>query len=718
MKKHLLGLILLLFSAFTANKATAQSVPNFNTSLNINCLTVKGEAGGKYTWDSCATVEWFLNIPGTNTYTSIFKGRFLNTTIKAGTYNLCAKLVNTCTKFDTVICKSITIKACNCTLESSFTYTVDCKKVKFLAKSNLTGTTYTWNFGDNSDAKGTDPTHTYLKEGIYKVCLTAIWKDSTGSACTTTVCKEINVTCGKPCELKGDFTFGSGRNGEMRFLASSNTGFYYTWNFGDGTTAKGKDPIHKFTKAGVYTVCVTIVDKLEKCKITICKKVEIGNPCKLTGNFTFKQVNDSTFSFLASASTTSTYLWNWGDGTTSTGKDPRKIYSKPGTYTVCVKIYSITSKCFIYVCKKIEVKAAINKTPCVWPSNITIGYSNTCNKYFFELTNLSNVDSCITYSLGLYNMKTGKLEPLASVRTASATIADTGSYAIIGKYMNKCTGCDTQVYKIFKVTCTPTTTPCNWSKASFGYGNKCNIYTFEAANLGIAPCWKYQFKVGNSTGSTTLLPAGRVATYEFKSTGYYQVCAKFLDSCNKCDTWVCKTIYVDCTPCAATAGFTVDSVATNGRMYLKNTSTKSGSYLWSFGDSTFSKDKTPSHTYAASGVYTVCLTTYDSTGKCSSTYCYTVKVVKSRMKTSSNAVNTIEEKVYPNPAQSGFWIETGNTEYYEYQVFNLTGSMIRNGASNDKLWINTNDWAEGIYQIKVIHNNGELNTHSILVNKR
>ena len=42
-------------------------------------------------------------------------------------------------------------------------------------------------------------------------------------------------------------------------------------------------------------------------KITICKKVEVGNPCKLVGNFSFKQVNDSTFKLLASSSSTATY---------------------------------------------------------------------------------------------------------------------------------------------------------------------------------------------------------------------------------------------------------------------------------------------------------------------------------------------------------------------------------------------------------------------------
>jgi len=716
MKNIKISLAFLALISFFSN-SYAQTTTKFATALNIQCLNTVAEAYGTLTKDSCATISWYSNTPGTSTYNYLGSGARLSYTwAKDGTYNLCAKLLNQCTKFDTVICKTITVKACSCSLEASFSAINDCTKVKFLAKSNTTGVTYKWFFGDKTDGSGADPVKTYMKEGIYKVCLVATWKDSTGKVCTVEVCKEINVSCGKPCELKGDFKFGSGRNGEVRFNASSNSGYYYSWDFGDGTKGKGIDPVHRYTKSGVYTVCVTIIDKLEKCKITICKKVEVGNPCKLVGNFSFKQVNDTTFKFLASSSSTATYLWSWGDGTTSTGKDPQKIYKKPGVYTVCVKIYSNTSKCFVYVCKKIEVKAPTTKKPCVWPTNLAVGYSNKCNYYTFEMTNLSSTDSCITYQLSLYNMKTGKLEVLASNRLATTTIADTGKYAIIGKFVNNCTGCDTQMYKMFYVDCQPATAKCDWSKATFGVTNKCNVYTFEANNIGSAPCFKYQFKVSNSAGSTVTLPAGRLSTYEFKNTGYYSVCAKFYDSCNKCDTLVCKTIYVDCTPCATNASFTVDSVSTTGRMYVTNKSTGAKYYYWSFGDSTFSKDKTPGKTFSASGAYVVCLTAYDSLQKCSTTYCVTVKVVKGRSTLGieeSNALNST--LVYPNPSDAGFWIETPTNG--SFQIITTNGIVVKEGNTSKKAinWVNTSDLSNGLYLIQIKESTGKIQQQSIVV---
>ncbi len=618
MKNLTLGfLFAALFGIF--QNATAQTTPRFSTALNNSCLKTTAEAFGTLTKDSCAAVTWYSNTPGTTSYTNIGSGnRLVYTWTKPGTYNLCAKLTNLCTKFDTVICKTVTVVACDCKLEADFTAIGDCKKVKFSSKINTAGATVKWFFGDKTDGSGTTTTKTYIKEGVYKVCMVVTVKDSTGKVCSTEVCKEIKVSCGKPCELKGDFKFGSGRNGEIRFNASSNSGYYYSWDFGDGTKGKGKDPLHRYTKAGVYTVCVTIVDKLEKCKITICKKVEVGNPCKLVGNFSFKQLNDSTFKFLASSSSAATYFWNWGDGTTSTGKDPQKIYKKPGIYTVCVKIYSTTSKCFIYVCKKIEVKAPVTKKPC------------------------------------------------------------------------------------------------DWSKAGFSITNKCNNYTFEANNISSSACIKYQFKIVNNAGTATYLTPSRIATFEFKNKGYYNVCAKFYDSCNKCDTWVCKTVLVDCLPCVAQASFTVDSVSTTGKMYVTNKSTGAKSYYWSFGDSTFSKDKTPSKSYSNSGTYYVCLVAYDSLNKCSTVYCTTVKVVKGRSQASVTPVNN-DFTAYPNPSDNGFWIES-NTMDIQYRIINVNGSVIQSGKINQpKLWITSNNWANGLYFLQIEEKSGMINQQSIII---
>lgn len=322
-------------------------------------------------------------------------------------------------------------------------------------------------------------------------------------------------------------------------------------------------------------------------------------------------------------------------------------------------------------------------------------------------------DSCIQYQLGVYDMKTGKLVSLPAGRTGTYTFSDTGRFAIIAKYSNICTGCDTQTYSMFNVTCKPTAAKCNWAAtgASLTYSNKCNVYTFEGKNLSTTSnCYKYAIVVGNSGATTTY--NGRVATHTFKTTGTYTVCIKYTDSCKACDTSICATIKVDCSPCNAKAGFTVDSVATNGKMYVKNTSTGAKSYVWNFGDSSAtSKDKTPLHQFPASGAYTVCLTAYDSSGTCSTTYCYTVKIIKSR---SNNSTNTGSiSNSFPNPADAGFYINLGSDKS-NYVVYSSTGQIITQGNNSGILYLDSKNWANGNYMIAIKNANGNR-TESVII---
>ena len=101
-----------------------------------------------------------------------------------------------------------------------------------------------------------------MSEGVYKVCVTATWKDSTGKVCTATFCKEVKISCGKPCDLKGEFGF-TNTGGKFRFKASSNSGYSYEWSFGDGSfyaTTENGAPYpngtiqHTYTRPGTYQI--------------------------------------------------------------------------------------------------------------------------------------------------------------------------------------------------------------------------------------------------------------------------------------------------------------------------------------------------------------------------------------------------------------------------------------------------------------------------------
>ncbi|WP_460969981.1 PKD domain-containing protein, partial [Pontibacter aydingkolensis] len=109
----------------------------------------------------------------------------------------------------------------------------------------------------------------------------------------------------------------------------------YEWDFGDGEMAHEQNPKHIFAKSGTYTVTLRAYSE-EGCYGSVTREVTItttpeakfsaANSCA-GAPLTFK--NESTVS-----AGTITYLWDFGDGTSSTEQHPTKTYSKAGTYKV------------------------------------------------------------------------------------------------------------------------------------------------------------------------------------------------------------------------------------------------------------------------------------------------------------------------------------------------------------------------------------------------
>ena len=44
----------------------------------------------------------------------------------------------------------------------------------------------------------------------------------------------------------------------VKFTDKSTDAYYWSWNFGDKSTSKDQSPVHKYTKAGKYTVTLTV----------------------------------------------------------------------------------------------------------------------------------------------------------------------------------------------------------------------------------------------------------------------------------------------------------------------------------------------------------------------------------------------------------------------------------------------------------------------------
>ncbi len=114
-----------------------------------------------------------------------------------------------------------------------------------------------WNFGDGTYSTQKNPSHTYSKAGKYNVSITV--KNAAGSN-TATKPSFIAVSLLKsPVSAFSASLLNGKAPMTVRFSdKSTNSPTSWSWDFGDKSTSSVKNPVHKFTKAGKFTVKLTV----------------------------------------------------------------------------------------------------------------------------------------------------------------------------------------------------------------------------------------------------------------------------------------------------------------------------------------------------------------------------------------------------------------------------------------------------------------------------
>ncbi len=187
--------------------------------------------------------------------------------------------------------------------------------------------TYLWLFGDGTTSSEQNPTHEYKQNGNYTVMFTA-----TGKGGKTTKEYQVTVSTIKPTT---DFIVKNGSEGKISIDNLSLNAETYLWEFGDGGKSNEKNPTYVFKKNAKYVITLTATGKggkstLQK-EITINSIIEIPVP---TVTITANKENEGSVSFNSSTVNAESYLWDFGDGTTSSQKNPTHVYIKNGAYVV------------------------------------------------------------------------------------------------------------------------------------------------------------------------------------------------------------------------------------------------------------------------------------------------------------------------------------------------------------------------------------------------
>ncbi|RYZ54297.1 MAG: PKD domain-containing protein [Sphingobacteriales bacterium] len=171
------------------------------------------------------------------------------------------------------------------------------------------------------------------------------------------------------------------------------------WQFGNGTstTVNGLTASSIYTALGTYDVELVVTDNIG-CKDSLEKPAFINahDPeAQFTVNTTNACVGAPLPFFSQSQGVNLSYLWSFGDGTTSTDPTPAHAYTQTGTYTVTLAVTDI------YGCTDTLVKPAYIT---VWGSpTAAFTISDTfkiCPPLFVQLTNNSTPNLVYNWDMG------------------------------------------------------------------------------------------------------------------------------------------------------------------------------------------------------------------------------------------------------------------------------------------------------------------------------
>lgn len=357
------------------------------------------------------------------------------------------------------------------------------------------------------------------------------------------------------------------------------------------------------------------------------------------------------------------YLWDFGDLSTSTQMAPSHTYAADGTYSVCL---TATSPCGNnQVCSTITV--------CAIPVAAFMTSTNGTSATFMDMT--SGTPTTWMWDFG--DSQTSTLQNPTHV------YATGGTYNVCLIIGNLCGNLD---------TICQTVSVCGVNTASFMNSTTGLNSNFMDMSSGAVDTWSWDF--GDAGTSTLQSPS-----HTYAAPGTYTVCLIVANACGNADT-TCTTITV-CNLGVAAFNYTTDE---DSIMVMDASTGGIMSWMWDFGDMTTSTLQNPgTHYYATGGIYTVCLITTDSCGL-QDTTCIQDTILITGYNINTAGVNSI----YPNPTSSEITVELWWNTNSAVEIYDATGRLVYNeqeiGAS--KFTINVSDFATGLYTMRISNAGG------------
>jgi hypothetical protein len=346
--KKLLGLALSVFSITAL--AQCPTITNLNTTTGANgTATVTPVITNSVLIGPASNLYWSTYPNATQTSS---QGTFQFSA--NGTYSVCLNYIDSLNGCWSSLCTSVTINNMTApTCNAAFTAYTDSNCVTHFVNSTTgTNTTYQWydmSNGFNLLSTLANPTNT-LPNGTY---LIGLYSYSNGAFCdSVTQVVTVNCTGGStntPCQAS--FYSYTDSSCVTHFVnTSTGTNLTSSWTINNICYPPSSSNLSLSLGTGSYPVLLQTYSNGVLCDSSYqtvnvnCAGGSTTTPTGCQANAQFYVFADSTntgnyFAYnMSSGSGNVSYMWNFGDGSTSTQQYPFHQYATPGNYVICLTV--------------------------------------------------------------------------------------------------------------------------------------------------------------------------------------------------------------------------------------------------------------------------------------------------------------------------------------------------------------------------------------------
>ncbi|HEX6333905.1 MAG TPA: PKD domain-containing protein, partial [Flavisolibacter sp.] len=281
------------------------------------------------------------------------------------------------------------------------------------------------------------------------------------------------------------------------------------------------------------------------------------------------------------------WFWDFGNGATSTLKNPSTSYMTPGTYTVTLTVSNASGS------STVTRPALINIFPKPTVS-FSVDDNAGCYPHPVQFTDLSTagggtVNTSWSWDFG-NGQQSSQQHPQANYTTSgnfTVTLKvtnDKGCYTVVPRpnFINISPGVDAEISHTTPARCRPPY-PVSFNAITSGPGTLTHTWDF-----------------GDGTTSNQVNP-----THTYSSPGNYTVVLTTSSSAGCTDTRVKQLQFED----ISTSFTAPDSICVNEAITLQNSSTPApASTSWNFGDGSAGNGNAVSKTFTTPGIYTIRMT--------------------------------------------------------------------------------------------------------------